>query len=258
MARASSKVSDNSLTELRATKGMLDQRWLTLTAQLGAALGFNSQQVRVDAELQGERVWVGLQGSVCERVVRNRGGAANVAPLCSLPKELVAWLALQEVWDVKTGAKPFVFRQLGLTIHFGFRGDPIKPQVLRLEWPGVRDWTGAGIAFQTPGAGHPHWQIDILQSIAQSGKAEAFVVDLPEVIEDFEVETAMPRLEDLLQSMTIENIHLASAARWWLPSLPDQGSHHMNAPPDSAALSRWLSEGVQYVRQELARCVVRT
>jgi hypothetical protein len=110
-----------------------------MTAQLGAILGLKPQQLRVDVETQADRIWAGLQGSACERVVRNRGGAASVVPLCSLPKNLVAWLGLQEVWDVATGQKPFIFRQIGVTIHFGYVGDLVKPQAFRLEWPGVRD-----------------------------------------------------------------------------------------------------------------------
>ncbi len=257
MARVHSQTSDGSLAELRTTKGALDQRWRELTAQLGSMLGQNAQKVRIDAEAQSDRVWAGLQGSACERVTRNRGGAASVAPLCTLPRNLVAWLGLQEVWDIRAGPRPYVFRQLGLTIHFGYTGDPVKPQVFRLEWPGVRDWTGAGLAFQTPGAGHPHWQIDILQSLAEETRAESFTVAPTEIIEDFGSEPSTPELDELLRSITLENMHLASAARWWMPSTSCQSGQHMNAPPDLAGLTRWVAESVSYVKQELGRCVLR-
>ncbi|MBJ7402852.1 MAG: hypothetical protein JHD07_05940 [Bradyrhizobium sp.] len=256
MARQPSQISKTPLIELRATKGALEQRWLSMSSQLAPQLGFNPQQLRIDAEAQAERVWVGLQGSACERVNRNRGGAARVVPLRALQKDLFAWLGLQEVWDIEVGPRPFVFRQLGLTVHFGYLGDPIKPQAFRLEWPGIRDWTGAGLSFQTTGAGHPHWQIDILESLAER-KNEDFNVEHSETVEDFGAEPRVPDLNDLLRTISIEKMHLASAARWWLPPTSDVHGQHMNMPPDLAGLTRWLTHSVQYMQQELARCVFR-
>jgi hypothetical protein len=148
-----------------------------------------------------------------------------------------------------------VFRQVSLTVHFGYLGDPIKPQALRLEWPGVRDWNGAGLSFQTPGAGHPHWQIDLLESLAGQ-KNENFTVST-ETVEDFGAEQLTPDLNDLLRSISIEKMHLASAARWWLPATTVAQGHHMNIPPDLVGLTRWLSQSVLYLQQELGRCVLR-
>jgi hypothetical protein len=256
MAHQPSPISEAPLVELRASKGVLEQRWLSLSSQLGPMLGFSSQQLRIDAEAQSERVWAGLQGSACERVNRNRGGAARVVPLRALQNDLFAWLGLQEVWDIEVGPRPFVFRQLSLTVHFGYLGDPIKPQAFRLEWPGVRDWNGAGVSFQTPGAGHPHWQIDILESLARQ-KSEGFAVESIETVEDFGAEDATPDLNDLLRNMSIERMHLASAARWWLLPTSAACGQHMNMPPDLAGLTRWLAESVLYMQQELGRCVLR-
>jgi hypothetical protein len=256
MAHQPSQISEAPLIELRTTKGALEQRWLSMSSQLGPMLGFSSQQLRIDAEAQAERVWVGLQGTACERVNRNRGGAARVVPLRALQKDLFAWLGLQEVWDIEVGPRPFVFRQLSLTVHFGYLGDPIKPQAFRLEWPGIRDWNGAGLSFQTSGAGHPHWQIDILESLA-GRKNEGFAVEPSETVEDFGAEQGAPDLNDLLRTISIEKMHLASAARWWLPPTSDARGHHMNMPPDLAGLTRWLAQSVLYMQQELARCVFR-
>ena len=207
--------------------------------------------------MHSDRLWAGFQGSACERVTRNRGGASHVVPFCPLPKELSAWLGLQEVWDMQSGPKPLIFRQLGLTIHIGYAGDAIKSQVLRLEWPGVRNWTGAGLTFQTVGAGHPHWQIDILQSLAEETRAKQFVLEPPEVIENFNVESSTAELDEVIRSITLENIHLASAAKWWIPSTLGQVAQHMNAPPDLAGLTRWMVHSVVYLRQEFGRCVIR-
>jgi hypothetical protein len=82
-----------------------------------------------------------------ERVERNRG-TGSVAPFVTLPDDLAAWLGYQEVWDQEGGRSPFVFRQASLTVHVGEIGDPVKPQLLRLEWPGLRDWDRSGIGFR--------------------------------------------------------------------------------------------------------------
>jgi hypothetical protein len=92
MAPPPSQISETPLAELRTTKGALEQRWLSLSSQIAPMLGFNSQQLRIDAESQAETVWAGLQGSACERVHRNRGGAAWVVPLQALQRDLFAWL----------------------------------------------------------------------------------------------------------------------------------------------------------------------
>jgi hypothetical protein len=236
MARRPSPTSDLP-TEVRSTKIALEQRWQALGAQFCGLLGLNAQQLGIYPDAQAGRVWAGLQGSKCERTARNRGGASSVVPLCDLPKSLAAWLGFQEVWDVETGPRPYIFRQLGLTIHFGYVGDPIKPQAFRLEWPGIRDWNGAGPTFQTPGAGHPHWQFDILESLAKLEKSEAADVFEPEeieLVEEFGANSSLS-IGPLVSSISMEGMHFASGARWWVPRASESIGQHMNAPPDPAA-----------------------
>jgi hypothetical protein len=147
-----------------------------------------------------------------------------------------------------------------LTIHFGFAGDPVKPQVFRSEWSGIRDWTGAGLGFQSPGAGHPHWQFDVMAAL-RTGADELRKLDFgdfgDEMIEDFEAEALEPNVLLLLQSATIERMHFASAAPWWLRQTAEDPPLHMNAPADEASLSRWLVACIAYLKQELARCEIR-
>ena len=257
MARPRLQKSDAPLVEITSTIKALNQRWVSVGKELAGVLDLSPQDIRIDADVQSTGAWAGLQGRACERVTRNRGGAAFVVPLCSLPQNLVAWLGLQEVWDVRGGTKPFIFRQLSLTVHFGYMGNLLKPQVLRLEWPGIRDWLGAGLSFQSQGAGHPHWQIDILESLAHQVRPEPRGFEIEEAVEDFETEVVAPDLGKLMQSITIENMHLASAARWWLSPCPGIPGQHMNAPPNIEALSLWLTESIRYIRQELSRCTIR-
>jgi hypothetical protein len=159
MARAPSQISSPraSLSELRTSRGAFAQRGRTLTTNLRTILRLREQQLQIEVEEQADRIWLGLQGSACEYVIRNRSSrATRVAPLCALPKDLIAWLGLQEVWDIQTGPRPLIFRQLGLTIHFGYVGDTVKPQALRLEvaWRARLDrcWTRLSSAWRRPSA----------------------------------------------------------------------------------------------------------
>jgi len=166
-------------------------------------------------------------------------------------------LGYQEVWDQESGRVPFAFRQAGLTVHVGEVGDPVKPQLLRLEWPGLRDWDRSGVGFQSPGAGHPHWQIDLFESLHALREPAAFEPEFVEAIEDFGALPDAPSLPDRIARLTFERMHLASAAPWWSDRPAEFELHHLNAPRDEAALSRWLGCAIAYVRQELSRCVAR-
>ena len=215
-----------------------------------------SRRVQIDADYQTTGVWTGLRGVGVERIDRNRG-LASVVPLVELPEELSAWLGYQEVWDLDTGRAPYAFRQASLTVHVGEIGDPVKPQLLRLEWPGLRDWDRRGVGFQSPGAGHPHWQLDLLESLAAIREPAVFEPDRVEVLEDFDLLTAAPSLSDRLTRLTIERMHLASAAPWWAAHPGVYGLHHLNAPANQDDLTRWFAASVAYVAQEVARCTLR-
>lgn len=241
---------------LRVTRAKLDQRWGKLGLLLGAGLGLGPREVGVDPDYQANGVWTGVRGTATERIDRNRG-TATVVPLLPLPDSLHAWLGYQEVWDLETGRDPYCFRQASLTVHLGEVGDPVKPQLLRLEWPGLRDWDRSGISFQSSGAGHPHWQIDVLESWREGIDAPPFDPNLSENIEVFDSDAVTPTLLDRIMALTIERMHLASSAPWWSNNPPEFGAHHLNIPTDADALSRWLHSAIIYLKQELSRCVVR-
>jgi len=254
MAPARLQISDHLPAQLLVSKGTLDHRWGKLTEVIGRRLNYPREQLRVSADYTTEVVWAGLIGSTCERVTRNRGGASFVAPISVLRDDFLAWLGLQEVWDVGSGQRPYAFKQLGLTVHFGYIGDPVKPQVFRSEWVGVSDWEGSGINFQSPGAGHPHWQIDILETMRVAADPAAFARD-SEYVRDFGAD--FPSVDSLVRSVTIERMHFASAAHWWALPRADGRSLHVNAPGDDADLTRWLESSLAYIKQELQRCRVR-
>ncbi|WP_278376863.1 hypothetical protein [Sphingobium yanoikuyae] len=258
MARPASPQPDRLPEELRATKGMLDQRWIELSKALAMTLAMpmDGRALRVEVDYQSSQAWAGLIGTECERVTRNRGGTTLVAPLCEIPGGLTSWLGWQEVWEVTVGPKPYRFRNAGLTVYLGKRYEATKPQILRLEWPGISTWSGGELSFQSPGAGHPHWQFDLLEALAQTASEANFIPDAEEVVEDFDAAPPERSTIELLSKFSIERMHLASAAPWWLSPKPGGSAHHMNAPPDLPSLTRWLEQSVLYLRQELQRCVI--
>lgn len=248
--------SDLERHRLRATKAHLDRRWPWLSDVLTRTLRYAPRRIMIDAEYQSSGVWTGLRGADVERIDRNRG-SASVIPLLQLPDNLLAWLGYQEVWDLESGRSPYLFRQASLTVHVGEVGDPVKPQLLRLEWPGLRDWDRSGVGFQSPGAGHPHWQLDLFESLAALHQPVEFEPDRADDVEDFDALATVPTLSDRLTRLTIERMHLASAAPWWVALPGPYGAHHLNAPASQDELTRWFAASLGYVAQELSRCAVR-
>lgn len=256
MAASALTPSELEPYRLRATKGQLDQRWGRVGEILANGFQHGARDVAVDAEYLAGGVWTGLRGAVVERIARNRG-RASVAPLLQLPDNLMAWLGYQEIWDAEMGRSPYVFRQASLTIHLGDVGDPVKPQLLRLEWPGLRDWDRSGVGFQSHGAGHPHWQIDVLESLRNKTGPVQFDPEADVEVETFEPSTLTTTLSDRIRALALENMHLASAAPWWQSNPAEFGMHHLNTPDSQEALSRWLTLAIAYIKQELMRCLPR-
>jgi hypothetical protein len=172
-----------------------------------------------------------------------------------LPSGLFAWIGYQEIWDLEDGRSPFVFRQASITIHAGDAGDPVKPQLFRLEWPGLKNWDRTGIGFQASGAGHPHWQFDMVESLV-SAQGQIFDPEKSEVVEEFK-RNPDADLEARILSLSVERMHLASAAPWWLAESAEFGAHHLNAPGSVDDLARWFAAALAYIKQELGRCEAR-
>lgn len=261
MAHRPSRSPSSRPHELSAAKAVLDQRWQQAGELISRALALPSasdrRQLRVEAEYQQQGVWAGLQGGVCEPITRNRGGQTWVAPFCEIPSNLLAWLSWQETWEIPAGQRNYRFKTTGLSVYLGKRYEAVKPQLLRLEWPGYTSWKrGQPSSFQSPGAGHPHWQIDLVQSLASIPEGRRFEPVAGEVVEDFEQVGREQTVDELVRRFSVERMHLASAASWWLPTAVDEVGHHMNAPPDLASLDRWLGQSIVYLRQELGRCVI--
>jgi hypothetical protein len=257
MARKSSK-SYSPASELRVSSAALDRRWPSVSEELRAELGFGRGDLSVHPEYAEDIVAAGFVGRACEVVERHRGRNSRVAPLSAIGNgSLMAWLGFHEAWESKPG-KMYAFHHVSLTVHVGYTGDPIKPQIFRSEWPGFRAWSASGVGFQSPGVGHPHWQFDAMKTLYDSDislrdkilarlREEAVTVEFVPPIEARDAVTA-------LQELALDRIHFASAAPWWLSQMESPYGVHMNAPPNADALLRWIVGCVSYIRQELKRC----
>jgi hypothetical protein len=258
MARKSSQHSSDAAVELTISAAALQQRWISLSNQLRTEMQFSLSDLMILPEYVANGVTAGFAGRVCEYAERILGGPSPVAPLSRIGHtSLRSWLGFHEMWEQKSG-KIFRFHHVSLTVHLGYEGYLPKPQIFRSEWPGIRSWSSAEMGFQSPGAGHPHWQFDAIRTIkdADSAQKERSLAKLREelAVEEFKgAEAADDPISDVKQ-VALDRIHFASAAPWWLPNADRPYGRHMNAPPDAGALTRWTVQCVAYLRQELARC----
>lgn len=251
MARPQSAAFNIRSNQLLARRQTLDRRWPVISTALNGALR-GAKPIQVAADYLSQGATAGFVGGDCERIDRNRGGQSNVAPFTVVNGDLLAWIGYYETWRHVQGTLPFAFRELSLTVHIGHQGDPVKPQLFRSEWAGVSDWGGDELGFQAVDAGHPHWQMDALESLAAFAEPAQFLPDAAEELATFEGTAPAPK--ELLQSVTLERIHFASSADWWVP-IPKGGTpRHINAPQKLDDLTSWAVNCVEYLRQELGRC----
>jgi hypothetical protein len=256
MARKSSPPYSEPL-EVRISRATLERRWTTLLDGLRTCCELLPGDFDIRADSVEDEVTAGLVGRVCELVRRNRGRPTFVAPFTKIGGNgLRSWLGFREKWELTSG-KLYRFHHVSLTVHFGYEGDILKPQIFRSEWPGIRPWRGEEIGFQSSGAGQPHWQFDAVQSTLDmdTETATGALARLrgEETVADFDAQSV--RLDAIVAArhVPIERFHFASAAPWWkiAASLHPK---HMNAPPDADGILRWILACANYMRQELERC----
>jgi hypothetical protein len=105
-------------------------------------------------------------------------------------------------------------------------------------------------------AGHPHWQIDILESMRRtrpevhvrfdSNTSSQEPKDFGDVIDDNEK-------PDLLLGLTIEKTHLASATTFWR----SQDEPIAHAPVSVKEVNQWVLGSIKYLKREASRCVIQ-
>lgn len=190
-----------------------------------------------------------LAGRAREMTGRNQGRAHRVVPLVAVTDDVLMWAGYRERWQKQGGEQNLRFVEGGFTLHLGRPGELAKPQLLRSEWVGRRSRAFVDLA------GHPHWQLDVLESARVTTPVVPACFDdpaAPRTPIDFDSGLAPAAGPDLLLGLTIENMHLASAALWW--RVPGASITHL--PGSVAELDRWILGCVAYLRQESGRCKI--
>lgn len=257
MVRKLSQRSDE-LKELILSPAALQQRWGPIVRELRAQLNLSESDFNVVLTPSPTAIFAEIIGSACEYIERQKGGKTPVIPFTNVRRgELKSWLGLQEKWEQKS-KNQFAFRYVSLTVHLGYPGEVSKPQIFRAEWPGIADWDSSGLGFQSPRAGHPHWQFDALvalrdqsTSVRQLSLSRLRSEGTPTEFRGGEAKA------DILLDVTytaFERLHFASAAPWWRRNVSDIYGVHMNAPSSAEDVARWILETVAYVKDELGRC----
>ena len=225
------------------------QRCKTLAVEFGVALGQTAGGLMFAPEISSTAAVMTLSGRASETIARNRGRDHRVVPLCLVDNDVFAWTGYRESWQKQGAEQSFRFIEGGFTLHLGRQGELAKPQILRSEWIGRRNQ-----AFGNH-AGHPHWQLDVLESARARlpeppARFDELIAERAAI--DFGGEPAPASADDLLLGFTIELMHLASAALWWQqPSVP-----LAHSPETVADLNRWMLGCVAYLRQEVGRCAI--
>ena len=232
-------------SEPSLSSAALTQRCKTLAVNLGERIGLPTGEILLASELANEIAVVSLGGRASEMIERNRGGRHRVIPLCTISNDVFAWAGYRENWEKRGHELKFRFVEAGFTLHVGRVGEIEKPQIMRSEWVGPR-----GKSFAEH-AGHPHWQLDVLESARAHlwTKPVIFAVTSPPRV-DFEASEPSPI--DLLRRLTLERMHLASSTTWWRH--PPQPIAHV--PTNVADLDRWILGCISYLRQEVGRCAI--
>ncbi|WP_227420035.1 hypothetical protein [Roseitranquillus sediminis] len=173
-----------------------------------------------------------------------------------LRDDLWVWLGYREEWE-RGERETLRFRTVSLTVHFGLKADRFKPQMFRLEWSGWADWTRGSLSFQGGNAGHPHWQFDALESLADDGSAERADMlrellrnDTEDTVREFAPQLPESDVRDLVSRQALSRIHFPSAAAWW--NEPPRDSH-AHSPGRSADVRSWIERSLSYLAGELAR-----
>ena len=229
--------------------GAFSKRAQTLAVRFGSAIGLKTGELAFAPEFSSTLATIALAGRASETITRNRGKPHRVVPITSLNDEVWIWTGYRENWLKQGSEQNFRFVDAGFTLHIGRFGELSKPQILRSEWVGRRSRAFVELA------GHPHWQLDILES-ARASQPAPVRFGMPgehQAITEF-VGGGTTEPSELLLGLTVENMHLASAALWWQSS----SAKVAHVPLSVEELDLWILGCITYLRQEAGRCKIAT
>lgn len=252
LSRARSQPSSVVPIPLLKTKGELEARSKSVAYELAKLLATTSASLQFHPEFASEMAVSELQGTATEMTQgRNWGRSTQVARLCDFGGCGHAWISLRERWNfaVSRGGRSFyAFESAGLTVFAGEEGQIDKAQILRAEWAGFTD-RGSGASFQAGSAAHPHWQIDLFETLRGASNDVVRFGDQT-AVRPFSASNTALGLKEKLQLAPFERFHFASAAQWWQRN--GEGCDHQHTPSNTDEISRWVLGSVGYVREQLA------
>ncbi|MBP1884982.1 hypothetical protein [Sinorhizobium mexicanum] len=237
------------VSEPQLSVAAFSQRCKTLAVQFGSAVGLRSGEVAFAPEISSTVAVMTLGGRASEMISRNRGSSHRVVPLASIQEDILIWTGYRESWQKLGSEQNFRFVEAGFTLHVGRQGELSKPQIMRSEWVGRRSRAFVELA------GHPHWQLDVLETArAKEPSTPARFTDVESAspVKEFGDMPTPANGSNLLLGLTVENMHLASSAQWWRLS----GSDAAHVPETVSDLDRWILACTVYLRQEASRCRV--
>lgn len=244
-------------SELIVTKTNLEAHLSAVIKTINSSIA-ETEQVELVVDWGVDPITAGLDGVCCETVDRMRGRTTKAARLADLKHGLWAWLGYREEWDSAPPAGStarFSFRTCSLTIFVGYANTVPKPQVFRLEWAGYVKH-GQGYGFQGGSAAHPHWQVDLTESLAAdtADQARELAAVLREEArvhgpQDFSPSQVTEKdIKDVISARRFSRMHLANGANWWVNS-----PSHQKSPDSLMQITNWLRHALQYTVLELAR-----
>jgi hypothetical protein len=226
------------------TFGQLSPHWNLLSTNLVGKLDPRSSKAVLEPASIGEQLVLSFTGEPVRRASRLKGGYQTVVPFRNISRNWEVWLGYREVWKLVERNR-FLFSSSDLTVFFAAPNSEVFQQVLRAEWVG-QEKLADGWFFRPHNAGHPHWQIDVGETL----KSDADLVAARELLrEPVAKEFGAPETTaiDGAPWDQIGRIHFASAMRPWLDTNLAYG------PAEPRSVRAWVLSTVSILQTEFDR-----
>ncbi len=255
-------MTENPLDE---TLARVRQHWATLAGELREVL---PRAVRLTIEASAGGVTGVLRSMNSSLAWRQRGGNMPAVPLLIGPDKVPRYrVGYAEEWEERPGPHPLRFKAANLTFFMSPSNEAPTVQLFRAEWAGLREWTKGSVGYQSPGAGHPHWQFDALghymseeQRRARLRRALGALQAPPEVPEEFSPASLDTAADLVAEEEAVDTswtaFHFAAGARWPIQPWPGPGEPsepHVWAPESLVSIRKWVRSVTMYARQELLK-----
>jgi hypothetical protein len=231
---------------LRSTQGALEAHWNTLANQLAAELDQRSHGIVIKADPIETAIVARVAGGSTRLATRLPGQRVTVVPLREISTRWDAWIGYREVWE-SAKLKQYSFSSADITIFLSPHSAEAFQQILRAEWVGLTEDDLGDWIFRPSDAGHPHWQVDIVDCIRTDREVATALSLLKETSpREFEPEGfssgSIPP-----PYLNLGRMHLAASMRPW----SDLEIAH--GPACLADVRGWVVHATRILGRELAR-----